>query len=175
MENTAEMTRQTYRYMQEIIQPGLTEMEFAGMFETYARKLGHGARIRVRHYQTEGYPWHILSGRSGSMPGLLDSPASGEGTSAAFPVGAGHKKLRTDEPIMVDLGSVLNGYHLDETRMLAIDSMRQRYHLLLGELLQQAFSLPRAKQEIDRLRRLAGAPAPPGRHLGRAHRLHLRG
>lgn len=123
LESTAEMTRQTYHYMQAIIQAGLTEMEFAGMFETYARKLGHGARIRVRHYQTEGYPWHILSGPSGSMPGLLDSPASGEGTSAAFPVGAGHKKLGTDEPIMVDLGSVLNGYHMDETRMFAIGSM----------------------------------------------------
>jgi Xaa-Pro dipeptidase len=111
------------QYMQEIIQAGLTEMEFAGMFETYARKLGHPARIRVRHYQTEGYPWHILSGPSGSMPGLLDSPASGQGTSAAFPVGAGPKKLRTGEPIMVDLTSALNGYHLDETRMFAIDSM----------------------------------------------------
>jgi Xaa-Pro dipeptidase len=57
------------------------------------------------------------------MPGLLDSPASGQGTSAAFPVGAGHKKLCADEPIMVDLASVLNGYHLDETRMFAIGSM----------------------------------------------------
>ncbi len=123
MENTAEMTHRTYEYMQEIIRPGLTEMEFAGMFETFARKLGHGARIRVRHYQTEGYPWHILSGPSGSLPGLLDSPASGEGTSAAFPVGAGSKKLRAHEPIMVDLGSVLNGYHMDETRMFAIDAM----------------------------------------------------
>jgi Xaa-Pro aminopeptidase len=123
MENTAEMTHQTYQYMQEIIQPGLTEMEFAGMFETYARKLGHAARVRVRHYQTEGYPWHVLSGPGGSMPGLLDSPASGTGTSAAFPVGAGHKKLIAHEPIMVDLGSVLNGYHMDETRMFAIGSM----------------------------------------------------
>jgi len=123
MANTAEMTRLTYQYMQEIIEPGLTEMEFAGLFETYARKLGHGARIRVRHYQTEGYPWHVLSGPSGSLPGLLDSPASGEGTSAAFPVGAGHKKLRKGEPIMVDLGSVLNGYHMDETRMFAMGFM----------------------------------------------------
>jgi Xaa-Pro aminopeptidase len=123
MENTAEMTRKTYQYMQRIIQPGLTEMEFAGRFEAYARKLGHGARIRVRHYQTEGYPWHILSGPGGSLPGLLDSPASGQGTSAAFPVGAGHKKLEADEPIMVDLASVLNGYHLDETRMFALGSM----------------------------------------------------
>jgi len=126
MESTAEMTRLTYQYMREIIRPGLTEMEFAGMFETYARKLGHGARIRVRHYQTEGYPWHILSGPSGSLPGLLDSPASGEGTSAAFPVGAGHKKLCADEPIMVDLASVLNGYHMDETRMFAIGSMPEK-------------------------------------------------
>ena len=123
MEATAEMTRKTFAYMREILRPGLTEMEFAGMFETYARKLGHGAGIRVRHYQTEGYPWHILSGKSGSLPGLLDSPASGEGTSAAFPAGAGHKKLRAGEPIMVDLGSVLNGYHLDETRMFAINVM----------------------------------------------------
>jgi Xaa-Pro aminopeptidase len=117
LENTAEMTRKTFEYMQATIKPGLSEMEFAGMFETYARKLGHGANLRVRHYQTEGYPWHVLSGISGGMVGLLDSPASGAGTSAAFPVGAGNKKLSADEPIMVDLGSVLNGYHMDETRM----------------------------------------------------------
>jgi len=123
LENTAAMTAKTFEYMHAAIRPGLSEMEFAGMFETYARRLGHGAGIRVRHYQTEGYPWHVLSGKNGGLAGLLDSPASGEGTSAAFPVGAGHKKLCADEPIMVDLGSVLNGYHMDETRMFAIGSM----------------------------------------------------
>jgi Xaa-Pro dipeptidase len=123
MENTAAMTAKTFEYMRTTIRPGISEIEFAGMFETYARGLGHGAGIRVRHYQTEGYPWHVLSGKSGGLVGLLDSPASGEGTSAAFPVGAGHKKLCADEPIMVDLGSVLNGYHMDETRMFAIGSM----------------------------------------------------
>jgi Xaa-Pro dipeptidase len=123
LENTAAMTAKTFEYMRATIRPGLSEMEFAGMFETYARRLGHGAGIRVRHYQTEGYPWHILSGKSGGMVGLLDSPASGQGTSAAFPVGAGHKKLCANEPIMVDLASVLNGYHLDETRMFAIGAM----------------------------------------------------
>jgi len=126
MENTAEMTRKTFEYMRTAIRPGITEMEFAGMFETFARKLGHGANLRVRHYQTEGYPWHVLSGKSGGMVGLLDSPASGTGTSAAFPVGAGYKEICADEPIMVDLGSVLNGYHMDETRMFAIESMPKR-------------------------------------------------
>ncbi len=123
LEITAEMAAKTFEYMRTIVRPGLSEIEFAGLFEAYARRLGHGAGIRVRNYQTEGYPWHVLSGKSGGLVGLLESPASGEGTSAAFPVGAGPKKLCPDEPIMVDLGSVKNGYHLDETRMFAIDSM----------------------------------------------------
>ena len=123
VEKTADMTRKTFEYMKSSIYPGLSEMEFAGRFETFARKLGHGAKLRVRDYQTEGYAWHVLSGKSGGMVGLLDSPASGEGTSSAFPCGGGNKLLASNEPIMVDLGSVLNGYHMDETRMFAIGPM----------------------------------------------------
>jgi Xaa-Pro aminopeptidase len=119
MQRTAELTRKTFRYMQTVIEPGLSEMEFAGIAEAYARKNGHQGMIRTRHYQTEGYPWHFLSGKSGGLVGLLD----GEGTSPAFPVGAGNKKLCRNEPLMVDMCLVLNGYHLDETRMLTIDSM----------------------------------------------------
>jgi Xaa-Pro aminopeptidase len=126
LEAAAEMTRRTFDYMRSVIAPGLTEMEFAGLFEAYARTIGHGGKLRVRHYNTEGYPWHVLSGRSGGLVGVLDSPASGEGTSAAFPAGAGNRRLRVDEPIMVDLGSVKNGYHLDETRMFAIGSMPEK-------------------------------------------------
>ena len=123
MDRTAQLSQKTFEYMRKTIRPGFTEMEFAGMFETFARTLGHGAKMRVRDYQTEGYPWHILSGKSGGMVGLLDSPASGEGTSVAFPCGAGNKPLGAREPIMIDFTSVLNGYHLDETRMFAINAM----------------------------------------------------
>jgi Xaa-Pro aminopeptidase len=126
LESTAEMTRRIFEYMRTIIAPDQTEMEFAGMFEAYGRTIGHGGKLRVRHYNTEGYPWHVLSGSSGGLVGVLDSPASGEGTSAAFPSGAGNRRLRADEPVMVDLGSVLNGYHLDETRMFAIGSMPEK-------------------------------------------------
>ncbi len=124
MEQTAEMSRKTFEHMRAVIRPGLSEMEFAGMFETFARKLGHGGMLMDRSFQSGGaYPWHVLSGKSGGMPGVLDAAASGEGTSAAFPSGAGRKPLASGEPIMVDLGSVLNGYHMDETRMFAIGSM----------------------------------------------------
>ena len=126
LEKTAQVSQETFQYMKEAIRPGLTEMAFAGLFEAFARKLGHGAQLRVRDYQTEGYPWHVLSGKSGGMVGLLDSPASGEGPSVAFPCGAGNKPLESNEPIMIDFSTVLNGYHTDETRMFAIGSMPQK-------------------------------------------------
>ncbi|MFZ3044697.1 MAG: Xaa-Pro peptidase family protein [Desulfatirhabdiaceae bacterium] len=126
MEKTAALSDKTFGYMESAIRPGLSEMEFAGMIETFSRKLGHGGMLRIRDFLTEGYPWHVLSGKSGGMVGLLDAPVSGEGTSAAFPCGAGSKIMSANEPIMIDFGTVLNGYHLDETRMFAIDTMPDR-------------------------------------------------
>jgi len=126
MEKTADISGKTFDYMRSIIKPGLTEMEFSGMAETYARRLGHGSYLNARNYQARAYPWHILSGKNGGMVGFLDAPASGAGTSAAFPSGAGSKPLNSNEPIMIDLGTVLNGYHTDETRMFAIGGMPDR-------------------------------------------------
>jgi Xaa-Pro aminopeptidase len=60
------------------------------------------------------------------MVGLLDAPASGEGTSPAFPCGAGLRPIREGEPVMADLATVLNGYHLDETRMFSIGAMDEK-------------------------------------------------
>ncbi len=120
---SAQLSYKTFQYIEKNLEPGITEMEFSGMFETFARRFGHAGKLRVRNYQTEGYPWHVLSGKSGGIIGLLDSPSSGEGTSSAFPCGAGHKKILADEPVMIDLGSVINGYHFDETRMFAINRM----------------------------------------------------
>ncbi|MDY6971160.1 MAG: Xaa-Pro peptidase family protein [Thermodesulfobacteriota bacterium] len=126
MEKTAELSCRTFEYIRDNLKAGYTEMEFAGMIEAFARRLGHGGKLRVRDYQTEGYTWHILSGDSGGRVGLLDSPTSGEGTSAAFPCGAGTKKLAPNEAIMIDFDFVYNGYHIDETRMFAIDAMPKK-------------------------------------------------
>lgn len=123
MKLTAELSYRTFNHMREILAPGYTEIEFTGMAETFARKIGHGARLRVRDNRTEVYPWHVLSGKNGGIVGMLDAPASGQGTSVAFPCGAGHKKLAPDEPIMIDFGFMFEGYHMDETRMFAINSI----------------------------------------------------
>lgn len=123
MRRTAALSHLTFNFMREAIQPGLTEMECAGIVEAFSRKHGHAARVRVRNYQAEVYPWHLISGKNSAVLGLIDSPASGMGTSVAFPCGAGWKKLVANEPIMFDFSTILNGYHIDETRMFAITAM----------------------------------------------------
>ena len=48
MEKTAQLSSQTFEYIRNNIRPGYTEMEFGGMYEAYARKIGHEGRLRVR-------------------------------------------------------------------------------------------------------------------------------
>lgn len=124
--HVAELSHKTFDFMKSEIRPGLSEMEFAAMAEAFSRKHGHGGKMRVRDFQTEGYAWHVLSGKNSAMLGVLDSPASGAGTSPAFPCGAGWKQLEKNEPILVDFASILNGYHMDETRMFAMGAMPQK-------------------------------------------------
>lgn len=126
MESTAALSHKTFEFMKTEIRPGLSEMEFGAMAEAYSRTYGHGGKMRVRDFQTEGYAWHVLSGNNSSKLGVLDSPASGAGSSAAFPCGAGWKPLETNEPILVDFATIQNGYHMDETRMFAMGTMPQK-------------------------------------------------
>jgi len=125
---TAALSGKIFTYMRSAIRPGLTEIEFSGIIDAFARKHGHGGGLRCRDFLTDLYSWHILSGTSGGRLGHLDSPASGSGTSVAFPCGAGYKKLAANEPVMVDFGTVLNGYHMDETRMFSIGSLPAEAH-----------------------------------------------
>jgi len=120
---TAAKSRRTFEYLQQILKPGLTEMEFAALGEAQARRIGHAGKLRARHFLAEVYPWHVLSGPNSGKLGLLDSPFSGAGTSAAFPCGAGDRRLQPHEPILVDFGWVFNGYHVDETRMFVIGDL----------------------------------------------------
>jgi len=120
LELTADISCRVFDSIRYAIRPGQTEMELSGIIEAQARKIGHGGGLRCRDFLTDLYSWHILSGSSGGRLGHLDSPASGEGTSVAFPCGAGYKKLVENEPVMIDFGTVLNGYHMDETRMFSL-------------------------------------------------------
>ncbi|MBU1697477.1 MAG: Xaa-Pro peptidase family protein, partial [Proteobacteria bacterium] len=126
MKKAALVSKQTFDFMQENIKSEISEMVFCGIFEAFSRTLGHSGKLLTRHYRTEIFPFHLLSGKNGGVPGALDSPLCGTGTSNAYPYGAGPKKIKENEPILIDFGAVIDGYHMDESRMFVIGKMPDR-------------------------------------------------
>jgi len=127
MERAAAIQKKVYEHVPEILKEGMTEIELAGLLEAYAKKLGHEGLLRVRSMNYEAYTWHVISGRTGSIVSQSDSPMGGLGLSPAFPVGASMKKIKRDEPILVDFGICYHGYQVDQTRMYAIGSMPEPF------------------------------------------------
>jgi len=158
LELTADISSHVFDSIRYAIQPGQTEMELSGIIEAQARKIGHGGGLRCRDFLTDLYSWHILSGSSGGRLGHLDSPASGEGTSVAFPCGAGYKKLAENEPVMIDFGTILNGYHMDETRMFSVGPLPEEAGAACGatiEILQTLQKTMRPGITMDAVFQLA--------------------
>jgi Xaa-Pro dipeptidase len=123
MEAGARISQKIFDFMAKNLTPGVSEIEFSGMIEAHARTLGHSGRIQMRHYRSEGFSFHLMSGESGGMPGALDSPVCGSGTCTAYPFGAGTRLIRENEPVLIDFSSMVNGYHMDESRMFVLGKM----------------------------------------------------
>ena len=119
----ARLSRDTFSFVREHMTPGESEIAFCGRVEAFARAHGHSGKLLVRHYRAEGFSHHLMSGVSGGLGGALDSPVCGTGTCSAYPYGAGHKLIQKNEPILLDLGIMVNGYHMDETRMLVMGTL----------------------------------------------------
>lgn len=122
-----EIGREVYLRGREKLREGMSEIEFGGLLEAEAKKLGHEGLLRVRSLNYEAYTWHVLSGVTGGIVSQSDSPMGGLGLSPAFPVGASLKRMMAHEPIVVDFGVCYQGYQADETRMFSIGRMQRKF------------------------------------------------
>ena len=114
---------EAYTTLPEILQPGLTELELSAALEYRLRLLGHQGLIRLRNFSLEMFFGHVLSGHAGLELAYIDTPSGGLGFSPAFPQGASLKKLAPGEPISIDMGSCVNGYVADMTRLFALGDL----------------------------------------------------
>jgi Xaa-Pro aminopeptidase len=126
---------EAYGGVPELLRPGLTELELSAALEYRLRLLGHQGLIRVRNFSLEIFFGHVLSGHSGLEAAYTDTPSGGLGFSPAFPQGPSLKPLAPQEPITVDMGSCVNGYVADMTRLFVLgdlpDAAWRAYHLTL--------------------------------------------
>ncbi|MFO7752176.1 MAG: Xaa-Pro peptidase family protein [Desulfobacteraceae bacterium] len=108
----------------EFIEEGISEIEAAGRFEGYARKLGHQGLIRMRMWEGELFYGHLMSGASAAAPSYLASPTGGFGAYPAFAQGAGLKLIQRNEPVLLDYTFAMNGYISDNTRIFALGALQ---------------------------------------------------
>ncbi len=106
-----------------LLRPGMTELELSAELEYRLRRRGHQGLIRLRNFSLEMFFGHVLSGHAGLALAYTDTPSGGLGFSPAFPQGPSLKPLAPQEPITVDIGSCVNGYVADMTRLYVLGDL----------------------------------------------------
>ncbi len=107
----------------ELLEEGITEIEFAGKVEAEARKLGHQGIIRMRLWGSEMFYGHIMAGASAAIPSFLSSPTGGLGVGQAVAQGPGLIPIKKHQPVLVDYVFAWMGYLADHTRIFSIGAL----------------------------------------------------
>ena len=131
MQDCASIAEKTYEYAKNIISVGVTDLEASAELERFARKNGHQGVIRFRSFNSELYFGHIFSGSDSAVPAYLDAPLGGVGLNPAVGQGAGYKRIKEGEPIIIDFIIAYDGYLVDQTRTMSVGP--------LPAVLQQAY------------------------------------
>ncbi len=123
MRESSRMADKVAAKVPDLIKEGLTEIEFAGMVEAYARSLGHQGLIRMRMWDNDLFYGHIMAGPGAAVPSSFASPTGGMGVNPSIAQGPGFNIIRRNEPVLVDYVFVLNGYASDHTRIFSLGSL----------------------------------------------------
>lgn len=123
MRKASQMADKLAAKVPEIIEEGMTEIQFAGMLEAYARSLGHQGLIRMRMWDSDLFYGHIMAGPGAAVPSCFASPTGGRGVNPSIGQGPGFNPIKRNEPILVDYVFCLNGYLSDHTRIYSFGDL----------------------------------------------------
>jgi Xaa-Pro dipeptidase len=122
-----ELIRQASRFADQVaervpdlVRSGMTEIELAGKVEAEARRLGHQGIIRMRLWGSEMFYGHLMAGPAAAEPSFLASPTGGRAVNAAVAQGPSFRRIRPQEPILVDYIFAWQGYLSDHTRIFVL-------------------------------------------------------
>ena len=123
LKDAALLLGRAHRRAGEVIREGVTDFDVAAELEYEMRKHGHQGMVRMRGFNSELFYGHVFSGADGAVPTYSDTPLGGMGVSPSFPQGASYKKIKPQEPIIIDLGGVFDGYIVDQTRVFCVGGL----------------------------------------------------
>ena len=151
LEESAQIHPKILEFAKEVLHPGMTEVELEGLLAGKARALGHGGHVRMRGFDSEFHVGAITSGARAAVTSFFDGPVNGQGISIAHPSGASMAQIKSGEPIVVDMVTVVHGYQIDQTRIFSFGS--------LSKELTKAYKVAREVEEKIRLALVPGRVA----------------
>lgn len=100
------------------IGPGMTEREIAHRVWEVFFSQGHQGLMRMQNFGEEVFLGHVSAGDSGNYPSVFNGPLGlrGEHPSTTH-MGYAGKVWQEREPLALDVGFVLEGYHTDKTQV----------------------------------------------------------
>ena len=111
MAGMAELIREHFR-------PGMTELELSAALEYALRLQGNEMVIRCRREGMEMAGCGVCTAGINTLAGTrFEGVCGGVGLSSAVPFGVTADPIPPNTPILIDYGFVLEGYHIDQTRM----------------------------------------------------------
>lgn len=123
IERAAKILDDTLRKVRSSIHIGMSEVELAAKIEYEFRLQGNMNLWRMRGFNQELALGMVASGSAASTPTYFDGPAGGLGISTASPQGASFRGIQANEPILIDVSMVTEGYMVDQTRIAVIGEL----------------------------------------------------
>jgi Xaa-Pro aminopeptidase len=107
-----------YEVLPQLIRPGMSEREIAHTAWAVFYELGHQGILRMSANGEECFLGHVSAGDSGLYPSSFNGPLGVRGEHPAVPLmGYAGKIWKNGEPLALDIGFQLEGYHTDKTQL----------------------------------------------------------
>ncbi|MFH1622438.1 MAG: Xaa-Pro peptidase family protein [Candidatus Omnitrophota bacterium] len=127
------ITLDTFKYIKEILRPGLKEIELAAEIERF---------IRLRGAMNSSFDIIVASGPNSSLPHAQKTD----------------RKIRNNEPVLIDMGVEYKGYKSDLTRVFFLgkmDTLFKKAYSIVQTAQQKARKLIKPGSTIDHIDRSA--------------------
>ena len=102
------------------LREGMREIDLAVFVESAMRVMGHSGRVAFHRFNQALPMGHLMAGENAAFPSFVSSPTGGRGMSLFFPQGPGFRRIRRNEPVLVDFAGSYSGYIADETRIFCL-------------------------------------------------------
>jgi Xaa-Pro aminopeptidase len=135
MDVAAEIQIRMFEAVEAVGGEGISELELVAAAEAISRSEGFGGNVHMRRYPLQCDRGVIVSGRAGGIPSFFDSAVGGTGAHPLSGMGSGFRRIKSNEPVLVDLVHAHRGYIVDMTRMFVAGTLSEQWHQRLEDML----------------------------------------